>query len=93
MATDPSSSSDSDAAGYGDENPEKRESSPEDRRNNLQPVQSRIEHFKSKPREWIFIAIICMAQLMTQAALGQAIAPLHIIGTYFGLENPGQLSE
>ncbi|PQE26064.1 putative Drug resistance protein [Rutstroemia sp. NJR-2017a BBW] len=33
-----------------------------------------------------------MAQLMTQAALGQAIAPLHIIGTYFGLENPGQLS-
>ncbi|PQE32004.1 putative Drug resistance protein [Rutstroemia sp. NJR-2017a WRK4] len=91
MTTDPSSSSDSDAAGYGDGNPEKRESSPEDRRNNLQPVQSRIEHFKSKPREWIFIAIICMAQLMTQAALGQAIAPLHIIGTYFGLENPGQL--
>ncbi|RAL58306.1 hypothetical protein DID88_006418 [Monilinia fructigena] len=33
-----------------------------------------------------------MAQLMTQAALAQAIAPLHVIGDSFGTTNPGQLS-
>jgi MFS family permease len=33
-----------------------------------------------------------MAQLMTQASLGQTIAPLHIIGESFGTSNPGQLS-
>jgi MFS family permease len=33
-----------------------------------------------------------MAQLMTQAALGQSIAPLHIIGDSFNTTSPGQLS-
>jgi MFS family permease len=34
-----------------------------------------------------------MAQLMTQAGLGQIIAPLHIIGASFGVDNdPAQLS-
>ncbi|ESZ94606.1 hypothetical protein SBOR_5017 [Sclerotinia borealis F-4128] len=60
--------------------------------NSLELVQSKIEHFTSRPREIVFIAVICMAQLMTQAALAQAIAPLHIIGDSFGTTNPGQLS-
>ncbi|KAI9648748.1 Low affinity NH4+ transporter [Ciborinia camelliae] len=61
--------------------------------NPLEPVQSKIEHFNSYPREIVFISVICMAQLMTQAALGQVIAPLHIIGDSFGTTNPGQLSK
>ncbi|KAA8575863.1 hypothetical protein EYC84_004951 [Monilinia fructicola] len=60
--------------------------------NPLEIAQSKIEHFNSRPREFVFIATICMAQLMTQAALAQAIAPLHIIGDSFGITNPGQLS-
>lgn len=72
---------------------EKTKSKPETADPNaLELVQSKIEHFNSRPREIIFIALICMAQLMTQAALGQAIAPLHIIGSSFGISNPGQLS-
>ncbi|MCJ1370004.1 hypothetical protein MMC20_001216 [Loxospora ochrophaea] len=46
----------------------------------------------SFPREVIFITLICSAQLLVQAGLGQAIAPLHIIGDSFGATNPGQLS-
>ena len=42
--------------------------------------------------EILFVAIICSAQLLTQASFGQAIAPLHIIGDSFGTTNPGQLS-
>ena len=46
----------------------------------------------SLPHEILFIAIICSAQLLTQAGFGQAIAPLHITGDSFGTTNPGQLS-
>ncbi|KAI5197996.1 hypothetical protein E4T39_07022 [Aureobasidium subglaciale] len=35
-------------------------------------------------REIVFIAVVCNAQLLTQAGLGVAIAPLHIIGDSFG---------
>ena len=42
--------------------------------------------------EVAFVATVSCAQLMTQAALGQAIAPLHIIGDSFGTQNNGQLS-
>ncbi|KAL2006996.1 hypothetical protein VTN00DRAFT_8434 [Thermoascus crustaceus] len=38
------------------------------------------------------IAILCMSQLLTQAGLGQAIAPLHIIGDDVGSRTPGELS-
>lgn len=44
------------------------------------------------PREILFVAIICSAQLLTQAGFAQAIAPLHITGETFGTTNPGQLS-
>lgn len=42
--------------------------------------------------EAAFVACICCAQFMTQAALGQCISILHVIGDSFGLTNPGQLS-
>ncbi|BFZ62113.1 Low affinity NH4+ transporter [Saitoella coloradoensis] len=46
----------------------------------------------SFPHECLFIATLCCAQLMTQAALAQAITPLHIIGNTFNTSNPGELS-
>jgi len=58
----------------------------------LYPVQSRIQEPQSLPREIAFVAVLCSAQLMTQAGLGQAVAPLHIIGSSFGVTDPGQLS-
>lgn len=58
----------------------------------LYPVQSRIEHPQSLPHEIAFVGVLCMAQLMTQAALAQSIAPLHIIGDSFNITSPGQLS-
>ena len=58
----------------------------------LYPVQSRVQHPKSLPREIAFVGVLCMAQLMTQAGLGQSIAPLHIIGDSFNITSPGQLS-
>lgn len=42
--------------------------------------------------ESAFVGVLCSAQLMTQAGLGQVIAPLHIIGDSFGTSDPGQLS-
>ncbi|MCJ1232576.1 hypothetical protein MMC14_000529 [Varicellaria rhodocarpa] len=44
------------------------------------------------PREIAFIAIISFSQLLTQAGLGMAIAPLQNIGRTFGNPSPGQLS-
>lgn len=88
-----SSSSSSEVMGHESLNIEKTRSRSEPTASNpLEIAQSKIEHFNSRPREFVFIATICMAQLMTQAALAQAIAPLHIIGDSFGITNPGQLS-
>lgn len=46
----------------------------------------------SLPHEISFVAVISFAQLLTQAGLGQAIAPLHIIGSDLNTSNPGVLS-
>lgn len=46
----------------------------------------------SLAHEVTFVIYICFAQLLTQAGLGQAIVPLHIIGQSFGSQTPGQLS-
>ncbi|KKY18156.1 putative mfs transporter of unknown specificity [Phaeomoniella chlamydospora] len=46
----------------------------------------------SLPREALFVAVVCSAQFTTQAALGQTLAILHIIGDSFHLSNPGELS-
>lgn len=35
---------------------------------------------------------LCFAQLLTQAGLGQSVAPLHYIGDSFGVTTPGLLS-
>lgn len=43
-------------------------------------------------REMILVAIISMAQLLTQAGLGQVIAPLQIIGRDLHTSSPGVLS-
>jgi len=46
----------------------------------------------SPMREVAFVFIICASNLLTQAALGQTIVPLQIIGASLGASNPGQLS-
>ncbi|KAF5630292.1 aminotriazole resistance [Fusarium sp. NRRL 52700] len=46
----------------------------------------------SLPHEAAFVAIICMAQFMTQAALGNCLNIIHIIGDSFHLTNPAELS-
>ncbi|KLP05695.1 hypothetical protein CEK26_003057 [Fusarium fujikuroi] len=46
----------------------------------------------SLPHEILFVAIICMAQFMTQAALGNCLNIIHIIGDSFNLTNPAELS-
>lgn len=42
--------------------------------------------------EFLFVSVVCLAQLMTQAGLGQTLSILHVIGDDFGLTNPGDLS-
>ena len=46
----------------------------------------------SKLHEIAFIANVCLAQLLSLAALAQTVAPLPIIAAYFNNENPGQMS-
>lgn len=46
----------------------------------------------SSGREILFVGVICCAQFMTQAGLGQCLSILHVIGDEFGLTNPGELS-
>lgn len=48
--------------------------------------------FESLLWEAAFVIVSCSTQLMTQAQLAQAIAPLFVIGDGFQIENPGQLS-
>lgn len=43
-------------------------------------------------REVAFVSTIISAQLLTQAALAQSIAPVHVIGASFGTSDPGKLS-
>ena len=47
---------------------------------------------KSLVREILVVGTLCTAQLMTQAGLALAVAPLHIIGSSFDVSSPGQLS-
>ncbi|KAI9783015.1 MAG: Low affinity NH4+ transporter [Peltula sp. TS41687] len=63
--------------------------SPEDPSSST-PVDNSLH--MSTAHEIIFVAIISTAQLLTQAGLGQALAPLPIIGAHFHTANLGQLS-
>ncbi|KAL4963781.1 MFS transporter [Aspergillus stella-maris] len=52
-----------------------------------------VKRPQSLPREVAFIAIVCMAQLVSQAGLGQVISILPILGESFGIgNNMSQLS-
>jgi hypothetical protein len=57
------------------------------------PVQQLNEHPELKIggfHEALFIGVAVMAQFMCLAGLGQAIAPVKIIATGLGVDNPGQ---
>ncbi|CAN8097735.1 unnamed protein product [Discula destructiva] len=43
-------------------------------------------------RELLFVAVICLGQLYTQAGLGQTLSIIHIIGKTWGLEDSPDLS-
>lgn len=48
--------------------------------------------FNSHFREFLFVGIVCVAQLTTQISLGQTLNLVHIIGHHFNTTNPGTLS-
>lgn len=48
--------------------------------------------FHSPAREFLFIGVVCVAQLSTQISLGQTLNLVHIIGRHFNVANPGTLS-
>ncbi|KAF1994892.1 MFS general substrate transporter [Amniculicola lignicola CBS 123094] len=43
-------------------------------------------------QEFLFVGVCAVSHLMTQAALGQALAPIDIIAETFGTVNPGEMS-
>ncbi|KAK8076590.1 hypothetical protein PG994_003862 [Apiospora phragmitis] len=46
----------------------------------------------SLPHELLLVAVVCLAQLYTQAALGNTIGILKIIGSSYGITDPAELS-
>ncbi|KAE8154901.1 MFS general substrate transporter [Aspergillus avenaceus] len=58
----------------------------------IETTQSAVVPPQTLWKESIFIAVICMAQFMTQAGLAISIAPVFIIGKSFNTTNAGQLS-
>src|ERR1700722_14546102 len=55
-------------------------------------------HFDERPscfrnflHEILYVSIISCAQLLTQAALGNTLVPLHIIGSSIGINNAANL--
>jgi len=58
----------------------------------LQQTKSSLAERLPLGKEILFISFVCLAQFMTQAALGQTVAILHVIGDQFGITNPGTLS-
>ena len=47
--------------------------------------------FRNFPHELIYVSVLSCAQLLTQAALGNVLVPLHIIGPDIGITNPAEL--
>jgi MFS family permease len=58
----------------------------------LETSQSQTLPPKSLSQKIPFVAVVCIAQFMTQAGLSMSIAPVHIIGLSFGTSNPAELS-
>ncbi|KAI1809819.1 major facilitator superfamily-domain-containing protein [Poronia punctata] len=46
----------------------------------------------SLPREILFVAIVCTAQLFTQSALGQVISIIEVVGEHYHITNPTALA-
>jgi MFS family permease len=51
-----------------------------------------IAETMSPLREFMFVGLLCSAQLVTQAGLVNTVTILHIIGEDLGIDNPGVLS-
>ncbi|RAL03892.1 MFS transporter [Aspergillus ibericus CBS 121593] len=51
-------------------------------------IRSAVQTF-SPLHEIVFVFVVCMSQFMTQAALGNTLAPLEIISDSFNITNPG----
>ncbi|PWY88217.1 MFS general substrate transporter [Aspergillus heteromorphus CBS 117.55] len=58
----------------------------------LETAQSALKPPSVLWKEIAFIAVVCMAQFMTQAGLCMSIAPAHIIGDTFNTTSAGELS-
>lgn len=43
------------------------------------------------PHEVLYVSVLSCAQLLTQAALGNVLVPLHIVGPAIGITNPAEL--
>jgi MFS family permease len=46
---------------------------------------------RNLPHEILYVSVLSCAQLLTQAALGNVLVPLHIIGPAIGITNPAEL--
>ena len=47
--------------------------------------------FVNLPHEVLYVSVLSCAQLLTQAALGTVLVPLHIVGPEIGITNPAEL--
>ncbi|CAF2975762.1 unnamed protein product [Rotaria socialis] len=54
-------------------------------------LDERPSCLRSFPHEVVFVSVLSCAQLLTQAALGNVLVPLHIIGPDIGITNPAAL--
>lgn len=74
-------------------NPDFSNTRPESRCNDLELARTKsIAETLSPVHEFLFVGILCSAQLVTQAGLVNTLNILHIIGTDLGISDPGVLS-
>ncbi|PYH47021.1 MFS transporter [Aspergillus saccharolyticus JOP 1030-1] len=67
------------------------EDAPDSDLTRTESMRSAADRF-SPIHELVFVLVVCMAQFMTQAALGACLAPLAIIGDGLNISQPGILS-
>lgn len=78
--------------------PQSPSSNEKDKDDNNEPDLTRssstvsIAQQLSRPREFLFVSCIVLIQFLTQAALGQTLSILHVIGDHYSITNPGVLS-
>ncbi|KAL6232443.1 hypothetical protein BDW75DRAFT_232794 [Aspergillus navahoensis] len=62
--------------------------------NELSPTETNqsIADTFSRPREILFVIIVCMSQFITQANVGVCLSPLDIVGGDFGLSEQSELA-